>query len=68
MSNQFINKSSVHMFYKNSNHKFELKTPQTERAALRAEYLQDWRRSTIDVLENTWIVDEKGNKRKLGKK
>lgn len=40
----------------------------TERAALRAEYLQDWRRSTIGVLENTWIVDEKGNKRKLGKK
>ena len=40
----------------------------TERAALRAEYLQDWRRSTIDVLENTWIVDEKGNKRKRGKK
>lgn len=40
----------------------------TERAALRAEYLQDWRRSTIDVLENTWIVDEKCNKRKLGKK
>lgn len=40
----------------------------TERAALRAEYLQDWRRSTIDVLENTWIVDEEGNKRKLGKK
>ena len=40
----------------------------TERAALRAEYLQDWRRSTIDVLENTWIVYEKGNRRKLGKK
>ncbi len=40
----------------------------TERAALRAEYIQDWRRSTIDVLENTWIVDEAGNKRKLGKK
>lgn len=34
MSNQFINKSSVHMFYKNSNHKFEMKTPQAERAAL----------------------------------
>ena len=33
MSNQFINKSSVHMFYKNSNHKFEMKTPQAERAA-----------------------------------
>ena len=40
----------------------------TERAALRAEYIQDWRKSTITVLENTYIVDEKGNKRKLGKK
>lgn len=40
----------------------------TERAALRAEYIQDWRRSTINVLENTYIVDDKGNKRKLGKK
>ena len=40
----------------------------TERAALRAEYIQDWRKSTIDVLENTYLVDEKGNKRKLGKK
>ncbi len=39
-----------------------------ERAALRAEYLKDWRESTINVLENTYIVDEKGNKRKLGKK
>ena len=39
----------------------------TERAALRAEYLKDWRESTINVLENTYIVDEKGNKRKLGK-
>lgn len=40
----------------------------TERAALRAEYIQDWRKSTMNVLENTYIVDEKGNKRKLGKK
>ena len=39
----------------------------TERAALRAEYIQDWRKSTINVLENTYIVDEKGNKRKLSK-
>ncbi len=39
-----------------------------ERKALREEYLADWRRSTIDVLENTYIVDEKGNKRKLKKK
>lgn len=40
----------------------------TERAALRAEYIQDWRKSTINVLENTYIVDEKGNKCKLSKK
>ena len=40
----------------------------TERDALRADYLQDWRKSTINVLENTYIVDEKGNKRKLSKK
>ena len=39
-----------------------------ERKALREEYLADWRRSTIDVLENTYIVGEKGNKRKLKKK
>ena len=39
-----------------------------ERKALREEYLADWRRSTIDVLENTYIVDEKGNTRKLKKK
>ena len=39
-----------------------------ERKALREEYLADWHRSTIDVLENTYIVDEKGNKRKLEKK
>ena len=39
-----------------------------ERKALRDEYLADWRRSTIDMLENTYIVDEKGNKRKLEKK
>ena len=39
-----------------------------ERKTLREEYLADWRRSTIDVLENTYIVDEKGNKRKLEKK
>ena len=40
----------------------------TERAALRADYLQDWRKSTVNVLENTYIVDEKGNKHKLKKK
>lgn len=41
---------------------------QAERAALRAEYLADWRRATVETLDNTYIVDENGHKRKLGKK
>ena len=41
---------------------------QAERKALREEYLADWRRGTLDVLENTYVIDEKGNKRKLQKK
>ena len=36
-----------------------------EQAALRKEYLEEWRRGAIQVLENTWIVDAQGNKRKL---
>ena len=39
-----------------------------ERAALREEYLAEWRRSVLDTLENTYIVDEKCHKRKLKKK
>ena len=31
-----------------------------ERKALREEYLADWRRSTIDVLENTYVVGPDG--------
>ena len=39
-----------------------------ERQVLREEYLADWRRGAEQVLGNTYIVDEKGNKRKLRKK
>ena len=39
-----------------------------ERSALRKEYIEDWRRSTIDVLENTYIVSPDGTKQKLRKK
>lgn len=41
---------------------------QTERQALREEYLQSWRESVIGTLDNTYLVDEDGNKRKLPKK
>ena len=41
---------------------------QMERQALREEYLASWRESVIGTLENTYLVDEKGNKTKLPKK
>lgn len=39
-----------------------------ERAELRKEFLADFRKNLTDTLDNTYIVDEKGNKRKLEKK
>lgn len=41
---------------------------QAERQALREEYLQSWRESVVGTLENTYLVDDNGNKRKLPKK
>ncbi len=41
---------------------------QAERQVLRQEYIQSWRESVIGTLENTYLVDEDGNKRKLPKK
>ena len=38
---------------------------EAEREALRLEYKEAILRSLRSHLENTWIVDEKGNKRKL---
>lgn len=38
---------------------------ETERAALRQEYKEAVLGSLRSQLEHTWIVDEKGNKRKL---
>ena len=39
-----------------------------EQARLRKEYIDEWRAGAVQVLENTYIVDEKGHKRKLNKK
>lgn len=41
---------------------------QAERALLRQEYLDEWRRSTVAVLENTYIQTPDGRKHKLQKK
>ena len=39
-----------------------------EQAVLRREYIDAFKASLCANLDNTYVVDEKGNKRKLGKK
>ena len=39
-----------------------------ERTALRKEFLADFKKNLTYTLDNTYIVDEKGNKKKLERK
>ena len=39
-----------------------------ERDALRREYLDEWRRGAIEILENTYIQTPDGKKHKLQRK
>ena len=39
-----------------------------EQAALRKEYIAEWRQGAVQVLENTWIQTPDGKKHKLQKK
>lgn len=39
-----------------------------EQAVLRREYIDSFKASLIGQLENTYIVDEKGNKKKVKRK
>ena len=39
-----------------------------EQAVLRREYIDSVKASLIGHLDNTYVMDEKGNKRKLGQK
>lgn len=39
-----------------------------EQALLRREYIDSFKRSLVGQLENTYIVDEKGNKKKVERK
>lgn len=39
-----------------------------ERAVLRKEYIEEWRRSTVEILENTYIQTPDGKKHKLQRK
>ena len=36
-----------------------------EQAELRREYIESYKRSLVAQLENTYVVDDKGNKQKL---
>lgn len=40
----------------------------SEQAKLRREYIDSYKRSLVSQLENTYIVDEKGNKTKVTRK
>ncbi len=40
----------------------------SEQDKLRREYIAEWRASTIALLENTYVVDEKGSKTPLARK
>ena len=39
-----------------------------ERAVLRKEYIEEWRKGAIDLLENTYIQTPDGRKHKLQKR
>lgn len=39
-----------------------------EQAVLRREYIDSYKRSLVAQLENTYIVDEKGNKKRVTRK
>ena len=39
-----------------------------ERQALRKEFLADFKKNLVNTLDNTYIVDEQGNKKKLERK
>ena len=44
------------------------KEEEEERAILRAEYVAAFRENLLAQLDNTYIMDEKGNKQKLKRK
>ena len=45
-----------------------LEEEKAEQQALRAQYIKEFRQGVTNTLENTYIMDEQGNKRKLEKR
>ncbi len=51
-----------------SRERAQTEAERAEREALRREYLDEWRRSTVAVLENTYVQTPDGKKHKLQKR
>ncbi len=58
----------INELYKKSQAEGLTDAEKEEQAVLRREYIDSYKRSLVSQLENTYIVDEKGNKKKVTKK
>ncbi|MEG2721080.1 MAG: DUF896 domain-containing protein, partial [Oscillospiraceae bacterium] len=58
----------INFLSKKSREKGLTDTEKDEQAVLRREYIDSFKRSLTSQLDNTYIVDEKGNKTKVTKK
>ena len=58
----------INELYKKSQSEGLTDAEKEEQAALRREYIDSYKRSLVNELEHTYIVDEKGSKRKVTRK
>jgi uncharacterized protein YnzC (UPF0291/DUF896 family) len=58
----------INELYRKSQSEGLTEAEKAEQAVLRREYIDSFKRSLVNELENTYIVDEKGNKRKVSRK
>lgn len=58
----------INELYKKSQAEGLTDAEKDEQAKLRREYIDSYKRSLVSQLENTYIVDDKGNKTKVTRK
>lgn len=58
----------INELYRKSQSEGLTEAEKAEQAVLRREYIDSYKRSLVNELEHTYIVDEKGNKRKVSRK
>lgn len=58
----------INELYKKSQAEGLTDDEKAEQKILRDEYIMSYKRSLVSQLENTYVVDEKGNKRKVERK